>query len=96
MSFTEEEAAEVRSVSQDEDTGRPVRVRWVDSGLGITGWKQMKDMPSDVSHCESVGLWMGENDRIVMIGGSRDDTNDNWNEAQLIWKPSIISKEWLS
>lgn len=87
---------EVRNVTSDDDLGRAVRVRWMDSGLSVHGWRQISDIPTNVEECESVGLWMGENEHVVMLGGSRDSNNNNWNDVQLIWKPSMLVKEWLS
>lgn len=84
------------TVMQDDDLGRPVRVRWMDSGLALTGWKQKTELPSFISPVESVGLWMGENDEVVMMAGAHDEDNHNWLNVQLIWKPSVIVKEWLS
>lgn len=83
------------TVMQDDDLGRPVRIRWIDSGLAVHGWSAEHELPKTVSHCESVGLWMGENDEVVMVGGTRDAETSNWLNVQLIWKPSIIEKEWL-
>lgn len=85
-----------KSVSADEDLGRPVRVRWLDSGLALYGWQQKGDLPDNVSEVESVGLWMGENENVVMVGGTRDAENQNWLNVQLIWKPCLVAKEWLS
>lgn len=92
----EAEAAEVASVSDDEHKGKAVRIRWIDSGLALHGWQRMDALPKDTPAIETVGLWMGENERVVMVGGSRDADNDNWGECQLIWKPSITAKEWLA
>lgn len=87
---------ELSSVPQDENTGRAVRIRWIDSGLFASGWRTLTEMPKLVERVESVGLWMGENEHCVMLGSSRDDANQTWLGAQLIWKPSIVSKEFLS
>jgi hypothetical protein len=43
----------------------------------------------------SVGLWMGENDDVIMVAGAKDDANQNWLHVQLIWKPSIVRQVWL-
>jgi hypothetical protein len=94
--FTAEEEVAVTSVPQDADLGRVVRVRWTDSGLAMHGWQELRDASTKtVSDVETVGLWMGENDNVVMVAGTRDADNENWLNVQLIWKPSIISKEWL-
>lgn len=90
-----DEAAEALSVIEDDNLGKPVRVRWIDSGMSIHGWRQLPAVFEDPPSVETVGLWMGENERVVMVGGSRDADNENWGECQLIWKPSITSREWL-
>lgn len=87
---------ELANVSQGPDTGRPVRVRWIDSGLFASGWRVFSEMPKQVEQVETVGLWMGENEHCIMVGSSRDATNETWLGAQLIWKPSIVSQEWLA
>ena len=89
------DAEVVGSVNQDDDLGRPVRILWIDSGLAVHGWTQRHEMPAMVETVESVGLWMGENDDVVMIGGTRDKGNHSWLNCQLIWKESIRGKEWL-
>ena len=86
----------VGTVMQDADKGRVVRVRWIDSGLAVHGWNHPHEVPKSVETVESVGLWMGENDEVVMVAGTRDMANDNWLNVQLIYKPCIIDKEWLS
>ena len=87
-------------ITSDENLGRPVRVNWIDSGLAVHSWTTLKDMPDNVEHVESVGLWMGENDNVVMLAGTRagtrDSSNDNWLNCQLIWKQAIIEQEWLT
>jgi len=90
------DAAGDGSISEDRHTGRPVRVRWVDSGLSTgLGWKSWSELPANVEEVETVGLWMGENDNVVMVGGTRDQANDAWLNAQLVYKPCIRTVEWL-
>lgn len=91
----EDEVKHVAAIAADADEGRPVRIRWTDSGMAIHGWQPREVIEPVMSSVETVGLWMGENEEIVMIGGSRDRLNGNWGECQLIWKPSISHKEWL-
>lgn len=87
-------------ITQDEHLGRPVRILWVDSGLAIgPGWQTIEDVTRDhpnVLQVETVGLWCGENEHVVMVCQSRDVHNQNWNQPMVIWKPSLVSKEWLS
>lgn len=92
----EAEVAAVASIVGDEDEGRPVRIKWTDSGMAVHGWQQRDSIAPTMPAIETVGLWMGESADVVMVGGSRDPNNSNWGECQLIWKPSITSKEWLS
>ena len=90
-------SVESESVSADDNTGRAVRVRWIDSGLAVGhGWKQTSELPSSVERVETVGLWMGENEEVVMVGGTRDTANESWLAVQLIYKPCITGMEWLS
>lgn len=91
------DSEELSTVMQDDDVGRAVRIRWVDSGLAYgAGWQKIDDLPDiHVETCETVGIWMGENDNVVMVGQTRDAANDNWNQPMVIWKPSIVAKEWL-
>jgi hypothetical protein len=98
--FTAEEEAALSNITSDDNLGKPVRVRWIDSGLSLHRWlnkddveEKTKDMLSPV---ETVGLWMGENETVVMVGQSRDAEHANWMSAFLIWKPSIQAVEWLS
>lgn len=84
------------TVMQDGDTGRIVRLRWLDSGLAVTGWKTLSELPQSVEEVETVGLWMGENDHCVMVGSSRDAHFNSWLGVQLIWKDAITTKEFLS
>lgn len=87
------------TVQQDDNTGRAVRIIWTDSGLAYnTGWGKFR-AHSDrarVTDVETVGLWMGESDTVVMLAHSRDEDNENWNVSMTIFKPCIKSKEWLS
>lgn len=86
-------------IQQDVNLGRAIRVMWTDSGCHHdAGWAKLDeffDGTLRVLDVETIGLWMGENDDIVAVAQSRDVGNDNWMAAQVIWKPSIISKEWL-
>ncbi len=94
------EAAEALSVVEDANAGRAAKVIWIDSGQSIHGWrngeKVLTDLRDGLPEVESVGIWIGETDRVVMLAGSRDKANDNWCECQLIWKPAIIGQMWLS
>ena len=97
-SLSDDEVAELSSLQQDEDTGRAVRIRWTDSGLAHhLGWQNWRDATGggDVMDVETVGIWMGENDRVAMVAHSRDADNQNWNVCMTIYKPCILSKEWL-
>lgn len=96
--LSEDERTQLHSLQQDSDTGRPVRITWTDSGLAHhTGWEKFKDLSDDakVMNVETVGIWMGENERVVMVAHSRDSDNNNWNVAMTVFKPCIIKKEWL-
>lgn len=96
--LSEDTLAALSSLQQDEDTGRAVRIRWTDSGLAHhTGWQSFTSATDDhkVMDVETVGIWMGENEQVVMVAHSRDADNDNWNVSMTIFKPCIISKEWL-
>lgn len=100
MSHTEDELA-AGSVSEDADLGRAIRVRWIDSGLSAhDGWMLKADIPTNVATVETVGLWLGENDNVVMVAGTRASAESMGSEqylnAQVIYKPCIVSKEWLS
>lgn len=99
---TIKEIPELSNVMLDGDLGRVVRIRWIDSGMSLphrwlTREQAMTKMETmESAPVETVGLWMGENDYVVMVGQSRDRTNDNWMAAQLIWKQCITEKEFLS
>lgn len=86
-------------IAEDSDLGRAIRIIWTDSGMSRDkGWASREvyaefDMSSLT--CETVGLWLGQDDDVVAVAQSRDEVNDNWLCAQIIWKPSIIRKEWL-
>lgn len=89
------------SVNADDDLGRAVRVRWIDSGLAVhDGWMLRSELPDNVCTVETMGLWIGENEDVVMVAGTRAEAgamgSEQWLNCQLIWKPSIVSKEWLS
>lgn len=92
----EREAAEALSVAQDADIGRAVRITWIDSGQAAHGWQSIDSLPAATPTIETVGLWMGENANVMMVGGSHDAINCNWGECQLIWKPAVLNKEWLA
>jgi hypothetical protein len=98
---TDVETLKAESVSEDVDLGRAVRVRWIDSGLAAhDGWMLRSDIPDNVATVETVGLWLGENDNVVMVAGTRATAESMGSEqylnAQVIYKPCIVSKEWLS
>jgi len=86
-------------ITSDDNLGRAVRVRWIDSGMHYdAGWAHREEFLGDdlkTMECESVGLWMGESDHAVALGQTRDIENNNWMAAQIIWKPSILAVEWL-
>ncbi len=93
-----QDEAELNTVEQDEHTGKAVRIVWTDSGLAYhNGWESFRDATDTarVMDVETVGLWMGENERVVMIAHSRDQDNENWNVCMAIYKPCIKTKEWL-
>ncbi len=90
-----QDSSEPQDVMADEHLGRPLLVRWIDSGLALNGWTSQHDIPKTVSSVESVGLWIGENDEVMMIAGTRDEENCNWLNVQLIWKKAVTGKEWL-
>ena len=86
---------EEQDISEDADFGRYVKVTWVDSGLAVhPGWQTRADLPGNVATVESIGIWVGENDNVVALAGTR--SGDAILNCQLIYKPCIISKEWLS
>lgn len=100
MSPEEGTLEETSVVGHPDEVGRPVRIRWVDSGMTVPRWAaasyiegKTQDMLGAV---ETVGLWMGENEHVVMVGQSRDVTNGNWMAGTLIYKPCILDKEWLT
>lgn len=85
----------VEDVTADEQTGRLVRVVWVDSGLVFSGWAHTHELPKGVAKVETVGYWVGENDSVIAIAASQAD--GSWLNIQLIYKPCIVGeKEWLS
>lgn len=94
MSVVEGEV--IDTVMLDDNVGRAVRVRWIDSGLAVHGWKTIGELPQSVEEVETVGLWMGENDHCVMVGNTRDSKGNSWLGAQLIWKDAITTKEFLA
>lgn len=97
--MTAEEESELKTVQQDEDTGRPVRITWTDSGLAYhNGWEQFRDVAEKgrVMDVETVGIYMGSNARVIMVAHSRDADNENWNVAMAIYKPCIVKREWLN
>lgn len=84
------------SVPEDEDTGRPVRIWWMDSGLHVNlGWSKREDHMHDTTMVESVGLWLGQTDTMLFVANSRDRENDNWLGSQTIWRPSVKTIEFL-
>lgn len=98
VTATPDQEIELQSLMQDENTGRAVRLVWIDSGLAFhNGWEKfrMATAQSDVMQVETVGIWMGENERVVMVAHSRDHENENWNVAMAVYKPCLIKKEWL-
>jgi hypothetical protein len=98
ITVTAEQELELQSLMQDEHTGQAVRLVWIDSGLAFhKGWEKFRMATDDanVMQVETVGIWMGENDRVVMVAHSRDHENENWNVAMAVYKPCLISKEWL-
>jgi len=93
-------SAAAESVVEDADLGRPVRIRWIDSGgHDNRAWAPrtefMAAVELDDMVCETVGLWMGENDTVIAIAQTRDAHNGNWLSVQVIWKPALILKEYL-
>ena len=82
------------SIAPDKDTGRPVLVRWTDSGLAVGGWTSVADLPGEVQIVESIGFWIGENDEVIAIGGTKDEDNESWLNCQIIWKKSIEEQVW--
>ena len=81
------------SIVPDTDTGRPVIVRWIDSGLALHGWTDAHDIPSNVVTVESIGFWIGENDDVIAIAGTQTD-DESFLNCQLIWKQAIKEKAW--
>jgi len=81
---------------EGDNVGRAIRVVWVDSGLAVhDGWIDADSLPDNVETVESVGIWIGENDNVVIIAGTRDHENEQWLNCQLIWKKAIVEKRWL-
>lgn len=97
----DEEAMHALTIESDDNVGRAVRIHWIDSGMSLHGWRTSDTLPEMTPYIETVGIWMGENPNVVMVGGSRDPSNvdsskGNWGECQLIWKLAITRMEWLS
>jgi hypothetical protein len=92
----EQEAAAVAAVQHDDNVGRFVRIDWIDSGLAVHGWHSVDTVPQKLPRVVTVGMWMGESDEAVMVGGSHDVSNNNWGECQLILKATITERTWLS
>lgn len=76
------------------------RITWVDSGMHLDhGWA-----PTDV-YKRSANKWHGqvvttgevfyEDHMVVVVGLSKDTAGDNWFGAQLIYKPCILTWEYL-
>ena len=87
---------DVTSVPEDDQRGRAIRVVWVDSGLAVhDGWMTAIELPDNVETVESVGIWIGENEHVVILGGTRDHKNEQWLNCQVIWKKAIVEKRWL-
>lgn len=99
--MTDLETLKAESVSEDDDLGRSVRVRWIDSGLAVhNGWMTRSELPDNVATVETVGLWLGENEHVVVVAGTRamgeEAGSEQYLNCQLIYKPCIVIKEWLS
>ena len=82
------------SISPDENTGRAVFVRWIDSGTAIPGWSDVCDLPDNVSTVDSIGFWIGENEDVIAIAGTKSD-DDSFLNCQIIWKKAIEEKKWV-
>lgn len=86
-------------ITEDEHLGRPCRARWIDSGMSRDkGWAKREAymaLESGAMECETVGLWLGEDDEHIVIAQTRDKQNDNWLMAQVIWKHAVLLVEWL-
>lgn len=86
------------NITEDSDLGRAVRIMWIDSGEHQDrGWDNRENFTDALvcSPCETVGMWLGESADAIIIAQSRDKHNDNWMAIQVIWKPSLVRKEWL-
>lgn len=84
-------------IPEDEHFGRHVEVTWVDSGLAVhPGWTNRHALPPNVSTVKSVGFWVGENDNVVALAGSVAEGSESILNCQLIYKPCIVTKEFLS
>lgn len=76
------------------------RVVWVDSGMHYAEeWKDLDVFKSLARGWNglvtTVGTLMFEDENVVLLGLSHDESNDNWFGAQLIWKKAIESREEL-
>lgn len=83
------------TVIEDPDTGRAVRVRWIDSGLHVEGWRRTDAIVAAPPEVETVGLWLGESMDAIAIASTRGDEGA-WLNVQVIWKDAVTTKEFLS
>lgn len=76
------------------------RITWIDSGMHLDeGWastavyaERAKNWNGEVV---TVGTVFHEDDKVVVVGLSRDTGNGNWYGAQLIYKSCITEREEL-
>jgi hypothetical protein len=85
-------------VTADENIGRAVRIRWIDSGLhSDRSWAGLHEWELDMkaAECDTVGLWIGENENVVAVAQTHDAANGNWMAVQVVWKVAVIAIDFL-
>jgi hypothetical protein len=76
---------------------RLVLVEWIDSGMALSNeWKKQTAFAEElhgnnVLLVSSVGFLIHEDDEHLILGQSRDEHNDQYLNAQVIYRPCVRS-----
>jgi hypothetical protein len=84
----------------DDDVMRPVYIKWLDSGLFIAdGWEPVAQVLPKARltgmTCTTIGHLVHEDDEVVVVGLSHDESNEAIYGAQVIARRNVLEFKYL-
>ena len=87
-------------MSGTDESPRIVRITWLDTGAHVDyGWanteKYMDGLNKERMYVQTVGMLIGEDDDIYLVGLSYEPIEKKWYGGQAVHKSAVKEVEWL-